>query len=69
METQQRHVEPRVRQIRAGWAAFGDGWAVHARTRDEVIAVYWARKQFYDALDALIAQDREQEASARKEGV
>lgn len=67
MKTQQQQREPRVRQIVSGWAAFGDGWAVHARTRDGVIALYWARKRFYDDLDELIAEDREREALVPQE--
>ena len=35
--------EPRLTEIKGGWAAYGDGWAVHAPTREEAI------KQFREA--------------------
>ena len=31
----------RVAPIKNGWAAFGDGWAVHAPTQEEALARYW----------------------------
>lgn len=31
---------PDIREIKGGWAALGDGWAVHARTKDEAIRRY-----------------------------
>jgi hypothetical protein len=31
----------KVAPIKNGWAAYGDGWAVHAPTIDEAIARYW----------------------------
>lgn len=55
--------EPYVQQIRTGWAAYGDWWAVHANTRDEVIALYWARKRFYEALSAQFKRETEQESA------
>ncbi len=29
--------EPRLRPIKGGWAASGDGWAVHGATQEEAL--------------------------------
>ena len=39
--------EPKLVKIKSGWAAHGNGWAVHAPTKDEVIKKYHERKKFY----------------------
>jgi hypothetical protein len=33
--------EPSLTTTFNGWAAHGDGWAVHGRTREEAIEKYW----------------------------
>lgn len=38
---------PIIEEIKSGWAARGDGWAVHAATREEVVKQYNKRKEFY----------------------
>jgi hypothetical protein len=45
MEHQQERKEPFLRPIFEGWAAHGDGWAVHGCTREEAIEKYWKAKQ------------------------
>ena len=40
----------RVEKIADGWAAFGDGWAVHASTKELVLKEYEARVRFYKEL-------------------
>jgi hypothetical protein len=40
----------RVKKIVDGWAAFGDGWAVHAPTKELVLKEYEARVKFYKEL-------------------
>ena len=43
--------QPReVKKIASGWAAFGDGWAVHAPTRESVLKEYKDRVKFYKEL-------------------
>lgn len=37
--------EPRLNPIFNGWAAHGDGWAVHGRTQEEAIEKYWRTEQ------------------------
>jgi hypothetical protein len=40
----------RVEKIADGWAAFGDGWAVHAPTKESVLKEYEERVKFYKEL-------------------
>lgn len=40
----------KVEKIAGGWAAFGDGWAVHATTKELVIKEYEKRVEFYKKL-------------------
>ena len=42
--------EPILVQIKSGWAARGNGWAVHAPTKEEAISKYKQRKQFYSEI-------------------
>lgn len=39
-----------VEQIKAGWAAIGNGWAVHADTLEHVLEKYREREEYYDLL-------------------
>lgn len=41
---------PIIEEIKAGWAAKGDGWAVHASTKEEAVKKYQERKDYYDWL-------------------
>ncbi len=45
MEQQQERREPSLTPIFNGWAAHGDGWAVHGRTREEALEKYWKAEQ------------------------
>jgi hypothetical protein len=40
----------KITKIAGGWAAFGDGWAVHATTKELVIKEYEKRVEFYKNL-------------------
>ncbi|NLJ38974.1 MAG: hypothetical protein GX432_09470 [Candidatus Atribacteria bacterium] len=42
--------EPRLIKIVAGWSAHGDGWAVHASTKEAAIQKFKERKKFYEEL-------------------
>ncbi len=35
-----------------GWAAFGDGWAIHGATKEEVIARFEETLKKYQEIDA-----------------
>lgn len=58
--------EPRLEKIKVGWAARGDGWAVHAATEEEAVRLFrdaerrhkeiLARPPFYEQLQADRAQ-------------
>lgn len=56
--------EPRLRQIKGGWAASGRGWAVHGVTQEEAVqkfqtaierhTVIAARPYWYEAIQSLM---------------
>ncbi len=37
----------KIEKIVGGWAAFGNGWAVHAPTKESVLKEYEERVKFY----------------------
>jgi hypothetical protein len=41
-----------ITPIKNGWAAFGDGWAVHGATQQEALARYWERVAKYQEIAA-----------------
>jgi hypothetical protein len=45
MEQQQESREPSLKPIFKGWAAQGDGWAVHGRTQEEALEKYRKAEQ------------------------
>ena len=44
----------RLRAIKNGWAALGDGWAVHGRTKEEAIEKYHEAEVWHKVLDARV---------------
>ena len=42
--------EPRLTRIKSGWAAHGDGWAVHGPTKQGAIEKFKKREEFYEDL-------------------
>lgn len=36
-----RVTEPILSEIKNGWAAFGDGWAVHGHTKEDALQKYY----------------------------
>jgi hypothetical protein len=42
--------EPRVYEIKNGWAAAGDGWAVHAATREEALRQFEEARREHDEI-------------------
>ena len=48
METEPRKLSP----IKNGWAAFGKGWAVHGRTREEAIRLFQEPGRRHEYIDA-----------------
>jgi hypothetical protein len=54
-------VRPRLEQIKNGWAARGDGWAVHGRTQDEAIRRFAeAEKRHTDLIKRPVPSPSEQ---------
>lgn len=43
--------EPILLPVKIGWSAHGDGWAVHAPTREEVIQRFRERIALYHQID------------------
>lgn len=41
---------PILEEIVTGWAAYGDGWGIHAPTKDEALTKYNERAEFYARL-------------------
>ena len=42
--------EPVVYEIKGGWAAAGQGWAVHAETREEALRKFAEAKRQHDEI-------------------
>ena len=68
MEEQQETREPTVVQIYEGWAAHGDGWAVHGATQEEAIENYWKAVQRHKEILALPPWYKQVEAQLTHEG-
>ena len=52
LEYKSENAEPVLAPIKSGWAALGDGWAVHGRTREEAVRKYEEAKQRHRDIDA-----------------
>ena len=52
MEQQYEASEPILKPIKNGWAAFGNGWAVHGRTREEAIENFRKAEELHREIDA-----------------
>lgn len=44
--------DPALRPIKAGWAAYGDGWAVHGETEHEALERYAAAERKHAEIEA-----------------
>jgi hypothetical protein len=56
----------RIEKIAGGWAAFGDGWAVHAPTKELALIEYQERVKFYKELAERHLETQDQ-ADAKEE--
>ena len=45
-------IEPKLTQVTGGWAAHGDGWAVHGQTRDEALRLFGEALKRHAEIDA-----------------
>jgi hypothetical protein len=52
MEQQYGSKEPVLAPIKNGWAALGDGWAVHGHTREEALENYRRAEERHREIDA-----------------
>ena len=57
----------KIGKIAGGWAAFGDGWAVHAPTKELVLKEYEKRIKFYKELSKRPDVIRSQEVAHGRE--
>ena len=48
----------KVSKIASGWAAYGDGWAVHAATKELALKEYEERVKFYRELSKRQTQEK-----------
>ena len=44
--------QPRLGEIKGGWAAYGDGWAVHGATKEEALKRYREAEERHREIDA-----------------
>jgi len=49
---EQQKKEPVLAPIKNGWAALGDGWAVHGRTQEEALENYHKAEERHREIDA-----------------
>jgi len=52
--------EPCLMEIRHGWAAIGDGWAVHAPTKEEALKQYAEAHQRHVEIEGRSLPTREE---------
>lgn len=45
-------IEPVLKPIKNGWAAHGDGWAVHGHTREEAIEKFREAERLHKEIDS-----------------
>ena len=60
METQRENVD--VRPVKGGWAALGDGWAVHGETVEEAVRLYHEAVKRHREMDARAVEAPEEVA-------
>lgn len=44
--------QPRLMKIKNGWAAIGDGWAVHAPTKEAALVKYKEAERHHAEIEA-----------------
>lgn len=44
--------EPKLSELKSGWIARGDGWAVRAETKEEAVRLFRERQEKYREIDA-----------------
>ena len=52
MEQQYERKEPTLAPIKNGWAALGNGWAVHGSTREEALENYHKAEERHREIDS-----------------
>lgn len=52
-----------VSPIKGGWAAYGDGWAVHGRTEEEAVRLYHEAVERHREMDARSTEGAEELAN------
>jgi hypothetical protein len=55
-----------IRPVKSGWAAYGDGWAVHGKTKEEAIAAYHEAVSENTEIDARPIQLAEEKEESEK---
>lgn len=48
---------PQVERIRGGWAARGDGWAVHGASKDDALDRFWKAVEKHEEIDGRAVVD------------
>jgi hypothetical protein len=52
-----------LKPVKGGWAAFGDGWAVHGKTEEEAVRLYHEAVERHREMDARAVEAPEEVAS------
>lgn len=66
MEQRHQMAGPFLSPIKGGWAAHGDGWAVHGRTREEAVQKFWEAEHRHREIDARPLWHDQREADLNK---
>ncbi len=54
-----------LRPIRGGWAALGDGWAVHGESKEEAVRLYHEAIERHKKIDARPVETEKEAVSRR----
>jgi len=52
---------PRLTPIKAGWAARGNGWAVHGKTREEALRLFQEAENHHQIIMSRPDNERDEE--------
>ncbi len=54
-----------LRPIKGGWAALGEGWAVHGKTKEEAVSLYHEAIERHKEIDARSVESEEEKVASR----
>ena len=51
--------QPRLEQIKNGWAALGEGWAVHGSTQEEALELFRQAQRWHTDIEQRMLPERQ----------